>query len=294
VAAAGVLLGVSTIFRVQNVLVCVAAVGWLGARRRWRQAALLAGVLALCALADGALDRVTWGGWFQSAYAYWRRNVTQGYAGMMGRQPATYYLGAFVSSTGAAGEILLLLAAIGCWRARGVTALTAVYLAAYSIVGHKELRYSLPVWPLLCVLAAVGLDELARLRAQVATAAAALAVAAMAWAATTVPRLTFAAMGSAGGNARVLDHGGPYNRALAAAHERTDLCGLKLPTTRTESGGMSWLHRRMPIYGFDDAPKAERHYYNYEIKLGRDGSATVEALGFTDCEIDRAYQWRGN
>src|SRR5581483_2908203 len=163
---------------------------------------------------------------------------------------------------------------------------------AYSLVGHKELRYSLPVWPLVCTLAAVGVDELAQLRGWLATAAAAIAIATMAWATTTVPRLTFEAMGSAGGKRPVLDHIGPYNRALAAAHDQTDLCGLKLPTSRTESGGISWLHRRVPVYGHEDAPPPERHHYNYEIRLARDGSAVVEPLGFHDCEPDPAYQWR--
>jgi phosphatidylinositol glycan class B len=294
VAAAGALFGVATILRVQNVVVCATAVGWLAARRRGRQAALLMIVLAAFALVDGGLDRITWGGWFQSARAYWYGNVTRGYAGMMGRQAATYYLRAFVSSSGAAGVLLLVLAAVGSWRARGVAAMVAVYLVAYSIVGHKELRYSLPIWPLLCTLAAVGVDELGRLRAQLAPAAAVVAIAAAAWAASTVPRLTFEDLGSAGGKARILDHGGAYNRALAATHERTDLCGLKLPTSRTESGGISWLHRRVPVYGAEDAPPADQHHYNYEIHLARDGSATIEALGFAECAPDSTYQWRGN
>ncbi|MCU1280280.1 MAG: hypothetical protein JWM53_3826, partial [bacterium] len=190
-AGAGLLFGLATIFRVQNVVICAAAVGWLAARRQWRHAALLTAVLAACALADGALDRVTWGGWFQSARVYWRVNITHGYASMMGRQPASYYLGAFVSSSGAAGVILLVLAAVGCWRARGVGAIAAVYVIAYSLVGHKELRYSLLAWPLACTLAAVGIDELGRLRPWLATATAAVAVAAAAWASSTVPRLTF-------------------------------------------------------------------------------------------------------
>src|SRR6185503_14661519 len=67
-------------------VVCAAAVGWLAARQQWRPTALLVAVLAAGALADGALDRVTWGGWFQSAREYWNGNIVRGYASMMGRQ----------------------------------------------------------------------------------------------------------------------------------------------------------------------------------------------------------------
>jgi len=294
IAGAGLVLGVATILRVQNVLVCVTAVGWLAARRRWRGAALLVAVLAACALADGALDRLTWGGWFQSAREYWRGNFVRGYAGMMGRQPATYYLTAFVSSSGAAAIVLLALAAVGSWRARGVAAIALVYLVAYSCVGPKELRYASPVWPLLCALAAVGIERLAEVRPRLGTATSAVALAAALLAAATVPRLTFAALGSPGGAVPIVDSRGAYNRALAAAHDRTDLCGLVLPTERTGSGGMSWLHRRVPVYGREDAPPAEQHHYNYTIELGRDGSAALVPLGFADCAPDPKYRFRGN
>lgn len=294
VVGAGVLLGVATILRVQNVVLCATAVGWLLARRQLRGAALLTAVLAVGALADGALDRATWGHWFQSATVYWHENIVRGRANMMGRQPAAYYVTALVTSSGAAGVVLLALAAIGCVRARGVGALAVVYLVTYSLVGHKELRYALPAWPLLCALAAVGVEVLAGVRPRLGTAAAAVAMVAALAGAATVPRLSFEAMGSFGGRARVVDHGGAYNRALLEAHGRADLCGLKLPTERTASGGMSWLHRRVHVYGHEDAPPAEARHYNYEIELGRDGRATLRALGFADCAPDAAYQWRGN
>ena len=299
VAGAGLLLGVATILRVQNVVVCVAAVGWLLARREWSRAALLTLVLAACGLADGALDRVTWGGWFHSARIYWEVNIERGYAGMMGRQAATYYVTALLSSSGAAAVALLALAAIGCLRAPGVGAIVVVYVVTYSVVDHKELRYSLPAWPLLCALAAVGVDVLARLRPWLGAAAGALAVGAAIVAAAGVPRMTFAAMGSSGSKARVLDHDGAYNRALLEAHDRADLCGLKLPTVRTASGGMSWLHRRVPLYGIDDAPPESARKYNYEILLAGSGSdrgakAILHPLGFSDCAPDAEYQYRGN
>jgi len=294
VAGAGVLLALATILRIQNVLLCAAAVGWLAARQKWRPTALLLAVLAAGALADGALDRVSWGGWFQSAREYWNGNIVRGYASMMGRQPATYYVTAFVSSSGAAALVLLALAAVGGARARGVAAVALVYLVGHSAVGHKELRFSSPVWPLVCALAAVGLDVLGRVRPRVGVAAAAVAAVAALLAAARVPRLTFAALGSAGGTARILDHGGPYNRALAAAHDRADLCGLKLPTERTGSGGISWLHRRVPVYGRDDAPPAAERRYNYVIELGRDGTATLVGLGFAGCTPDASYRWNAN
>jgi len=296
VAGAGLLLGVATILRIQNVLVCVPAVAWLLARRRWRQSAGLVAVLAACALADGALDRVTWGHWFQSAFVYWHENMDRGRANMMGRQPAAYYLTALWSSAGPAAPVLLALAAVGSVRprARGIAAIAAVYLVGYSLVGHKELRYSLPAWPLLCALAAAGVDGLAERSARAGSAAAAVALAASLVAVAHVPRLTFAEMGSGGGAARVVDHGGAYNRALAAAHELPDLCGLALPTDRTESGGMSWLHRRVRVYGREEAPKPELRHYNYKIELGRDGSATLVPLGFRDCKYDWSYDAHAN
>ena len=294
VAGAGLLLGVATILRIQNALVCAPAVAWLLARRRWRQAALLAGVLAACALADGALDRLTWGRWFQTAFVYWHENIDRGRADSMGRQPAAYYLTALLSSAGPAAVVLLVLAAIGSLRARGVAFVALVYLVGYSVVGHKELRFASPMWPLLCALAAVGVDVVAAWRARLGAAAAAIALGAAVLAAVHVPRLTFAEMGSPGGHGRVVDHGGAYNRALAAAHDRPDLCGLALPTERTESGGMSWLHRHVRVYGREEAPRRELRHYNYVIELGRDGSATLVPLGFAACAYDWSYDAHAN
>lgn len=294
VAGAASLLGFVTVLRVQNVILCLAAVGWLMARRRLRAAGWATVVLLAWALADGVFDRVTWGGFWRSSRAYLHANLA-GYSGIFGREPASYYLVVLPRAAGAAGVALLLLALVGAWRARGIFALICAYLLVHSLIGYKQLRLMLVLLPALCALAAVGVDALARRSRPLGVALGAVAVALALWSGLGVRRLTF---GDLGANyltgERAFDHDGALNRALLEAHDRADLCGIALPNERVLTGGATFLHRRVPIYGVDDAPPATAHHFNYRITSGRDGTATLTPLGFDVCVPDPAYRWRAN
>src|SRR5262249_54305180 len=78
------LLGVAVLLRLQDALLCVALAGTWLVRRRWREAVEVIAVLLGWALLLGVLDRLTWGGWFHSAVAYWRYNWVQGKGALLG------------------------------------------------------------------------------------------------------------------------------------------------------------------------------------------------------------------
>jgi hypothetical protein len=271
------------------------AVTWLGARRQWRSAALLSASIAAVLLVNGAVELVTLGRWFHTTRVYLRANLINGYSNIFGRQPPSYYLRVIVSSCGAAGVALLVLAAIGAYRARGLAFIVLLYLVAHSLTTLKQLRFSLIVLPLVGALAAVGLHELWRWRRAAGVTACVIATGSAIAAVLMLPRLTFGQLGANYlTNEPVRDYKGGLNRALLEARNRPDLCGLRVWSDRTLSGGITWLHRRLPVYGADDAPPPWHHFYNYVIDVNRDGSANVRSLGFSRCEPDPKYRWRAN
>jgi hypothetical protein len=87
------------------------------------------------------------------------------------------------------------------------------------------------------------------------------------------------------------------NEMIRAAHDRPDLCGLKVETTPWWwTGGLSLLHRDVPFYGDDGPPRRSRHF-NYAIVLAgrtqdlvvaRRGRYALVRLG-TGCQPDPGW-----
>jgi hypothetical protein len=250
-------------------LVALGVLGAMVAEQRWKDARLVAAVLALWAVTYGALDALTWGGhenaryggWFHSAIVYVRFNLVEGRADEWGTSPASYYVVhifrsmPFLATAIAAGVIA------GFRRTAGLTSTALLFLVAHSLVGHKEYRFILPFIPLAMAAAAVGLDGLpGRLRV---IAVAGMALAAVASGAT-FQSLTWGELGAYPDRAdqRAWDDRGAINRLLMAAHRQPDLCGLRVDGHPAWQGGASHLHRSVPFYW--DTPEQEG-LYNYAI-----------------------------
>ncbi len=106
----------------------------------------------------GLLDRLTWGGWFHSALAYWRYNWVQGKGALFGASPA-WLLPPRPVDLDAGGDRGAgpRRRCSGCRRAPALGAAVALFLAVHSAIPHKELRFILPVLPAAMALAGVGL-----------------------------------------------------------------------------------------------------------------------------------------
>lgn len=153
--AAGLLLALAVVVRLQLAPVALLAAVW-GCRRdlgRWRALLLgAAGPLLLAAI----VDTFTWGAPFRSTWRYFDVNILQGKSAGYSVSPWPSYLFGQARVWGAAGGILLGFAAVAARRAP-LLALSAVTIVlVHSAIPHKEHRFVYPALALLIVLAACG------------------------------------------------------------------------------------------------------------------------------------------
>lgn len=261
------LLALSVLLRLQNGLFPMIVLGVLAIRRQ-RRATLEAGaVLAVGAFLFGLIDLLTWDSWFDSALEYVRFNLIEGRASEFGKADFFFYGRVLVSSVGLPGAVVLLvLPLLALRRAPGLVLGAAAYLLVHSVVPHKEGRFLLPLLPVLCALAAIGLHELGRLAGQRAVRlGAGLVVASAVVSLSGLPQLTIGDLGQLGGGASAHGRNDSVNRLLLVAHDREDLCGLRIEDAHVVfTGGYAYLHRPVPIYN-DDAGVRGEGVFNYLI-----------------------------
>jgi hypothetical protein len=152
--AFGALAGLTLALRVQ--LGPMVAVAMLVAALRWRWRGWPAPVACLVVLVlAGALDAYTWGRWFSSFVSNIELNLFAHISDIFGISPGYYYL--LTLAVYSAG--LAYLGAFGLalsWRKSWPLAVMGLLqLAAFSAVGHKELRFSLPLIPIYLIGLAV-------------------------------------------------------------------------------------------------------------------------------------------
>lgn len=279
-AAGASLLGLAVLLRLQNGLFCAALPLALLLQRRRSALAPCLLVLAGWATAYGLLDLFTWGRPFHSALAYLRFNLVEGRASQWGIEGPGYYAAALWRSSPLPLLCLAVLVPLSARKAPGLLLAAAGFAAAHALVPHKELRFLLPALPLFCALAAVGLEEATRWRGtRVALPAAILACAAADGA--RFHRLRFGDLGQYG-PARAGDWAfqdfAQVTRLLYAAHDRPDLCGLKMEgVDLVWSFGGAALHRPVPLYQHDRPPWRGSGFFNYAIAVRGLSPGTVVA-----------------
>lgn len=301
VLAGVALVGVAVFLRLQVALFGVALLGVYAVRKDRAALAGAAGVLGAMALLYGLLDLATWGRLFHSALVYVRFNVER--SAEYGREPWWFYARALLQ---AEGRLVLPCAVLGALAFRRAGALWAgwlLFLVAHSLMPHKELRFVYPLLPLLAALAAVGLTRVHERfpRWHTSTAVAVLAFTAMSLA--LLQGLTFGRLGirdPGPPSLSALDFGGRENRLLLAAHRLPDLCGLRITSLEHwRTGGFSYLHRRVPVYGGAQR-SGDEGSYNYVIAraetapgevVAREGDVVLARMPRQGCTPDPAYDW---
>lgn len=300
------LLALAVFFRLQAAIFCPGLLAVMVARRQWTAAVTAISVFAAAGLLFGLLDLLTWGSWFHSAIAYLRFNLVEGRSAEWGTSGRAYYPKVLLSSMGPAALVLAALCLAAVRRAPGLCALAAAFLVAHTLIPHKELRFLLPVLPILCALAGIGLQEvLQRAPTWAFRSVTGLALLAVAFSALTFHQLTLGRLGAGSisqPQASAYDQSGSVNRLLLAAHSRPDLCGLKVETADLAwTGGYTYLHRPVPIYQ-SGGPGEDSGKFNYTISgLGSssagevvavDGGQALRRLPMRSCVRDPAYPSR--
>jgi len=306
---AGALAALTIYLRYQNGLIAVGLLVWLFAQRRRNDALAFATGALIIGMAGGLLDHFTWGTPFHSFFSYMQFNLIEGRSAEFGVEPFTYYFEVFWSAVG----ISIIVVAIGLWEsarvAPGLLAVVLVYVVAHILVAHKELRFMMPIVPLLLTLSGVGLAQFfgrrltghevkrargrrrnetapAPVRQPVWVVAALLAIA-MGW------RSAYASFDDLGQHDRAPFSGAqplwhtqePANRLLWVAGSRPDLCGLGLlGYGPVWTGGYAYLHRDVPIlWATPEEALAQEH-------LGRLGASTNYVLTRADLTLPVEYE----
>jgi GPI mannosyltransferase 3 len=298
----GSLLGLATLLRLQNGFFAAGALLILIAHRRWRAVPVVALTLSAWALAYGALDAATWnsapqvrfGGWFHSAFVYLRFNVIENKASQFGTAEFGYY-GSRLAHLLPLGLGPLVL--LGTSKNRAFGAVCIGFFVLLSSVPHKELRFVLPVMPLLLGLALAGFSVVAPSRLEQA-ALVYLTLSAM-WSAVHHRQLTFGDIGAYPQRSVVsaYDDFGALNRLLLTLSTRDDACGVRIDVTHLAwSGGSSYLHRSARIYPPSE-PANSRHF-NYAITWPGSGAEVIarqpglELVRVSSgCADDASFRW---
>jgi hypothetical protein len=301
------LLGLAVLLRLQSGVFCVGLLGVLAARRRWPEARLVLGVLAVWAGLFGLLDRLTWGQWFHSALVYLDFNIRQQGGNLWGTSPFGYYGRVLFDGMSGVTVTVALLGVLALRRAPSLALLMGVFFLLHALQPHKELRFLVPMFPLAAALAGVGmgvvLGEFQTLRLRCALAFGVLVVGA--GSALRAGHLTFGDLGQyedSKPRASAYDDSGPINRLLTLAGQREDTCGLKLEHVHIAwTGGYSYFHRQVPLYPHF-GPGRDSGRFNYVIThaaQGFGGEVVAEEAGHVllrlpvrGCEPDPDYSWR--
>ena len=312
------LLGAAVLLRLHDAVFCAGLLGIFAGRRQFRSALEAGAVLAVWAFLYGLIDRVTWGGWFHSVFTYVSANLSpelyQWWATHpVGLEPPEYYARVLWTSVPVPTILVGGLSLAAMRRAPGLLLVAIAFFVVHSAFPHKEFRYIVPVLPIFCALAAIGLDEIRTAAVKVTSAgsdltwvAPTLAIAILAssaYSAAGFHDLTFADVGQSGPrdpSSSAYDSFGQVNRLLLAAHDQPDLCGLKVEVSGLDiTGGYSYLHRPVPLYSAS-GPARESGFFNYiitslapglpgEIRAADRGVALVRLR--ERCVVDTRYDW---
>ncbi len=250
--AAGLLLGISTILRLQLAPALAVILIWrtIEGRRMRRSATAVLPLLGGCLLAfglAGLLDALTWGRPFQSLWLYFTYNTVYGIASSFGTEPWSYYLLTLVENWGWAFPALLVLIAIGGWRLPLPLTVAGIIVVTHSLVPHKEYRFIYPALLLLLLAAGIGLAQLG------AVLTIRLRLSRLGGGITTVTFAALLSLGCAGSkNMAALWHGGhDVVRAASYVSGLDAVCGIGAYRTY---GGYAYFHRMAPFY-WDNTPR---------------------------------------
>lgn len=304
------LLAVATILRLQLALVCVTVVA-IEALRALRDRRVLPDLVAVLvtlsvgALVYGGLDAWSYGhhpnaryhGWFHSALVYLRFNF-EGKASFWGTAPFYYYGSTLIRALEGLAFVLAAGVALSIKRIPAVISIVAVFIAAHSLVAHKELRFILPVFPLLFVAAAVGYSSLRQERLR--TIAHITLLAATIASFIGHRSLTMKDLGAYPDRSAdaAFDDFGPVNRLLLVLNTRSDVCGVQLDVPLSWAGGATYLHRAVPIYGkaYPNPQQANYTIHRRDSLAGgaivaEDGEFVLANIGRQPCRTDPDYDW---
>lgn len=306
----GSLMGLAVLLRLQCAVVAVAVVLALLLKRRWRATGMMLTVLSVWAVIYGALDAATWhhvpdakfGGWFHSVFVYVRFNLIEGRGAHWGTSTWEYYFRYLFTSMPTVALVLGAGLFGALLRRRWELPFFAVaFLLIHVASPHKELRFLVPVIPLLAACVALALTGLKPgLEARGAIIVGTLGLVSF----VHFPSLTMPELGAYLERPAPTPAWGDYgnvNRLLLVASQRPDLCGLRVDgPDMAWVGGYTYLHRKVPLYRPFVPPQSGT--FNYLIgnpgygaplvAIAEDLGSVLYRLPIDTCRPDPDFAWQ--
>jgi phosphatidylinositol glycan class B len=164
---AGILLGLAFLFRFQMAFAIIALITWSAVRGRGRlkrlgQAVAIAGTVVALSI---VLDSWFYGEWVLTPWAYFEANVLEGVAASFGTSPWYFYPVQLVLWTVPPLGLVLGLLLVGAVLLRPGSPwvwCSVAFFVGHSAIGHKELRFLLPLLYALPVLVGYSVSALDR------------------------------------------------------------------------------------------------------------------------------------
>ncbi|MDB5029389.1 hypothetical protein [Mucilaginibacter sp.] len=165
IIVAGILLGFALMIRLQMAFAFIPLIIWIIVYAKWPLKNWLVVILSgLVAIGLAVLaDKWLYGAWVFSPYNYYRVNIVQHVADNYGTSPWWYYLKLFFDyAVPPISYFLLPLFLIGLWKnpRHLFSWICIVFILGHSVIGHKEIRFLLPLIFPLIFLACQGFDLL--------------------------------------------------------------------------------------------------------------------------------------
>jgi hypothetical protein len=231
---------------------------------------------------------------------YVRFNLIEGKGSSWGVAPGQYYAINLYRSMPLLMVLVAPLLVASARKATGLFCLALAFFVLHMCVPHKELRFLVPLFPVMFALVAVGLSAVEEGLSTWLLTPLVLFAALVSFEHT--PRLTFGELGAyperAGASA--WDDSGPVNRLMLAASKAPSLCGLRIDAVHLAwAGGITYLHRDAPLYHLG-SPAPQTHFFNYVITrpgsgaevVAREGGLELVKLPWDTCAKDTGYTWR--
>ena len=165
-ASAGLLLGLSFIFRFQMAFGVLGLLAWIVFKRpgSWRHVTSLAAWAGAVVAVGSAVDAWFYGGWVFTPWSYFRAQVLEGVASTFGTEPWYWYLAGLPLWMGPPLGIALVAALFLPLFSRSSSVwvwVAAAFFFGHVAVGHKELRFLFPLIYLAPVLLALTAESVA-------------------------------------------------------------------------------------------------------------------------------------
>ncbi len=292
----GALLSLAVTLRLHCGVFAAGAVLALLGRRDFVAARTLFLTLLAGALGYGVLDWVAWGELFHSARVYLSFSFDGG-ASEFGVGPPAFYTKYLTKSLGLLWVVLAALWILGLRRATALGLISATFFLLHLAQPHKELRFLVPMLPLITVGAAAGIDELAAWRWWLGLGSVAIVLVSAAWSLVTFHSLTLEQIGRYSPES-AYDFGGPTSRLLKRAGREPGVCGVAVRgTPLRDTFGYTALHRDVPLYQEPLPDPAARHFdvlitdvgTTEGTALATDGQRVLVRLFEGPCVADPAF-----